>query len=100
MITEDKLKELFDNCQGRRSHFLILTQENPELIQELVKEGYITFLKNGEKKPWYSATNKLITKFRDLDKLELRQLELVNEELAAEKIEMEQALLKKEKIEL
>lgn len=85
-IPEKKLRELYDRCNGRRSHYLILTDEPAEFIGLLVKEGWITHLKNGGNRPWYSATNKLITQFRELSKEELAQIKRQEEDAAAQAI--------------
>lgn len=85
-ISETKLRELYDRCDGYRSHYLILTDEPAEFIGLLVKEGWITHLKNGSNRPWYCATNKLITQFRELSKEELAQIKSQEEATAAQAI--------------
>jgi hypothetical protein len=83
-ITDKFLESLYERCDGRRSHFLILTDELPEFLDFLVKEGWITLVKNTEKRPWYMATVKLITKFRELGKAEKAQLDNLAADQAAE----------------
>jgi hypothetical protein len=85
-VPEHKIRELFDRCNGRRSNYLILTDEPKEFIGLLVEEGWIEYLKNGSKRPWYSATNKLITKYRELGDIEVKQLKAIEEDEKAEAI--------------
>jgi len=85
-IPEKKLQELYDRCDGRRSHYLILTDEPEEFIGLLVKEGWITYLTNSAKRPWYCATTKLITQFRELSKEELSQLKAIADDAEAQAI--------------
>jgi len=86
-IPEKKLKELFERCDGRRSHYLILTDEPQDFLDLLEQEGWILTLKNGGNRPWYTATMKLITKFRDLADHEVKQEDWQNTVQAVEAIE-------------
>ena len=93
-ITEKNLKSLFNRCDGRRSHYLILTDEPDEFLALLVKEGWIQKLKNTADRPWFTATDKLITKFRDLGELEEKQLSHRAELAEQERLEEEEELLR------
>jgi hypothetical protein len=85
-ISDDKLQELFDRCNGRRSNYLILNDEPQNFIDLLKKEGWVIPLANSENRPWFTASMNLITKFRDLDATERKQQENI---VAAEKDEAE-----------
>jgi len=74
-ISDKKLKELFDGCDGRRSHYLILTGEPQEFLDAAVEQGWIIPLGNSSNRPWFTASMNLITKFRDLEKHEQKQEE-------------------------
>lgn len=97
-ITDKALQELFDRCGGRRSHYLILNDEPKEFISLLEKEGWISYLNNGSKRPWYTATPKLIEKFRPLNELEKLQLNSLMEEEEQEKIDIALNLANKQKV--
>ena len=94
-ITEAALKELFDRCNGRRSNYLIMHAEPQEYRDLLEKEGWIVFLKNGGKQPWYTASQKLIEKFRELEKHEKAQLAAQAAEEEEERKETNRALAAK-----
>ena len=90
-ITEGILRGLFNAASGHRSHTIFLNDESAELIDQLMKDGWVTYLKNTSNKPWYSITKKLEAKFRDLDELELAQIRhlKIQEELEAGEFEKE-----------
>jgi len=62
-ITEAILENLAKSSNLKRSNYLILTTNTPEFNDFLEEAGWVTRLKNGENRPWYVITNKLIEKF-------------------------------------
>lgn len=101
-IPEGKIRELYDRCNGRRSNYLIMNDEPKEFISLLVKEGWLTPLKNGGNKAWYAATDKLISRYREVSKIELDQIKffdqqksLENNELLKEEVRVEDKLEKR-----
>ena len=85
-IPDKKLRELYDACDGRRSHHIKMADEPEEFRDLLVQEGWLTFLRQAES-PWYLATQKLIENFRELSKEEKAQLAFQKEQEVLEELE-------------
>lgn len=74
VISEKKIKELFDAADGKRSHFLFLNDEPIEFVKMLEKEDYIVYVKNSSNRPMYRITLKTFEMFAEVDEDTKKQL--------------------------
>lgn len=98
-IPEKKLKELYDGCGGRRSHYLFMRDEPEEFVDLLVKEKWLKPVNNSSNAPMYVVTTQLIERFRPLDGNEKAQLKALDIAEMEEEREAEIELANKAKQE-
>jgi len=98
-IPEKKLKELYDGCGGRRSHYLFMRDEPKEFVDLLVKEKWLKPVNNSSGSPMYVVTPQLIELFRPLEEQEKAQLKALDIAEMEEERETEVELANKAKRE-
>lgn len=85
------LRECFEASSGNLSHYIFLRDQPKDYLKELVKEGWIKYVKNTEASPMYLITPQLKQEFGGLSDLEINQLANRQKEVAAQaRIEAEE----------
>ena len=78
------LEECFKAANGNLSHYVFLRDQPKDYLKELVKEGWIKYVKNSESAPMYLITPQLKQEFGGLSDLEISQLANRQKEVAAQ----------------
>lgn len=97
-VENEYLERLYNLCNGRRSHYLILREESEEDVKLLLREGWVTRLPNNSKqpKPWFVASEKLILRFQPDVEIKQKEVGLTDEQISIGKVLKENKKVKKE----